>query len=82
MEIIKLLLSKDEIYSNQILNIVEKEQYSHAHNERIKVQKLNEINLKVKTLIGTSEDIISSFKSNKDRRIRIYKISTKYFQKI
>jgi len=82
MEIIKLLLSKDEIYSNQILNIVEKEQYSPAHNERIKVQKLNEINFKVKTLLGVNEDIISSNKSKIDKRIRIYKILSEYFYKV
>ena len=82
MEIIKLLLSKDEIYSNQILNLVEKEQYSPAHNERLKVQKLNEINLKVKMLLEINEDIINSFKSKNDRRIRIYTISDKYFNKV
>jgi len=81
MQIIKMLLSKNEISSNRILGIVEKEQYSVAHNERIKVQKLNEINLKVKALIGTNEDIINSFKSKNDRRIRIYKISNEYFHK-
>jgi len=82
MEIMKLLLSKDEIYSNQILNIVEKEQYSPAHNERIKVQKLNEINFKVKTLLQINEDIISSNKSKIDKRIRIYKILSEYFYKV
>jgi len=82
MEIIKLLLSKDEMYSNQILNIVEKDQYSPAHNERIKVQKLNDINLKVKTLLGINEDIISSNKSKIDKRIRIYKILSEYFYKV
>ena len=81
MEIIKLLLSKDEIYSNQILRIVEKEQYSPAHNERLKVQKLNEINLKVKMLLEINEDIINSFKSKNDRRIRIYTISDILFNK-
>ncbi len=82
MEIIKILLSEDEVSSNRILKIVEKEQYSHAHNERIKVQKLNDINLKVKTLLGINEDIITSIKSKKDRRIRIYKISNENFNKI
>ncbi|NOQ91348.1 MAG: hypothetical protein GQ552_01370, partial [Flavobacteriaceae bacterium] len=79
MQIIKMLLSKNEISSNLILGIVEKEQYSVAHNERIKVQKLNEINLKVKALLETNEDIINSFKSKNDRRIRIYKVSNEYF---
>ena len=81
MEIIKTLLSEKEISSNKILQVVEKAQYSSAHNERIKVQKLNEINLKVKMLLGINEDIINSFKSTKDRRIRIYEIKNKYFYK-
>ena len=81
MEIVKTLLSEDEVSSNRILKIVEKDQYSHAHNERIKVQKLNDINLKVKTLLGINEDIINSVKSKKDRRIRIYKISSENFNK-
>jgi len=81
MEIIKTLLSEKEISSNNILQVVEKEQYSAAHNERIKVQKLNEINLKVKILLGIDEDIINSFKSTKDRRIRIYEIKNQYFYK-
>ena len=82
MEIIRMLLSENEISSNRILSIVEKEQYSIAHNERIKVQKLNEINLKVKILLGVNEEIINSFKSKNDRRIRIYKILKKYFIKV
>ncbi len=82
MEIIRMLLSENEISSNRILSIVEKEQYSTAHNERIKVQKLNEINLKVKILLGVNEEIINSFKSKNDRRIRIYKILKKYFIKV
>ncbi|MCK5676945.1 MAG: hypothetical protein KAH72_00510, partial [Flavobacteriaceae bacterium] len=82
MQIIKMLLSENEISSNRILDIVEKEQYSIAHNERIKVQKLNEINLKVKILLGVNEEIINSFKSKNDRRIRIYKILKKYFIKV
>ncbi|MEN8125374.1 MAG: hypothetical protein ABFR32_09600 [Bacteroidota bacterium] len=79
MQIIKLLLYEDEVYSNQILKIVEKEQYSLAHNERIKVQRLNDIDLKIKMLLGTNDDVIRSVKSESDRRIRIYRISREYF---
>ena len=55
MKIIKLLLSEDEVASSRILQIVEKEQYSPAHNERIKVQKINDINIKVATLLGVKD---------------------------
>lgn len=79
MAIIRLLLSEKEVSSSQILRIVEKEQYSPAHNERIKVQKINDINIKVATLLGIKEDLIINFKSAQDRRIRLYKISKEYF---
>ena len=79
LSIIKLLLSEDEVTSSQVLSIVEKNQYSPAHNERIKVQKLNDINLKIRTLLGINEDIIQSIKSKQDKRNKIYKINKEYF---
>lgn len=80
MAIIKALLAEKELPSNKILSLVEKEQYSAAHNERIKVQKINEINVKIKTLFGTSEEMIRSVKSANDRRIRLYSISKEFFE--
>ena len=80
MAIIRLLLSEKEVSSSKILQIVEKEQYSPAHNERIKVQKINDINIKVATLLGIQDDLITNFKSSQDRRIRLYKISKEYFR--
>lgn len=79
MKIIKLMLSENEVPSSSILQIVEKEQYSPAHNERIKVQKISDINIKIATLLGIQEVLITSFKSSKDRRIRLYKMSKEYF---
>ena len=79
MEIIRLLLNKKEVSSNEILSIVESASYSAAHNERIKIQNLKDINLKVKTLIGAKEDVIKSIMSKKDKRIRMYSISKELF---
>ena len=79
MEILKLLVLGTEVSSNKILSIVEEKQYSAAHNERIKVQKLEEINLKIKTLLAFSEDIVQSKKSDNDKRIRLYFINKNLF---
>ena len=79
MAILKLLLSKPHVASSQILKIVEKEQYSPAHNERLKVQKINDINLKVSTLLRNNEPIITNFKAENDRRIRVYRIRKDLF---
>lgn len=64
------------VSSVKILRIVEKEQYSPAHNERIKVQKLNDINLKIKALLGVNEDVIISIKTGQEnlRCIKFQKI--------
>lgn len=79
MEILRLLATGTEVNSNKILSIVEEKQYSAAHNERIKVQKLEEINLKIKTLLSFSGDIIQSKKSETDKRIRQYFINKNLF---
>lgn len=79
MDILKLLVLGTEVNSNKILSIVEEKQYSAAHNERIKVQKLDEINLKIKTLLSFNGDIIQSKKSETDKRIRQYFINKNLF---
>ena len=79
MKILQFLVSDEAVSSNKILSIVEESQYSPAHNERIKVQKLDEINLKIKTLLGFSDDIIQSKKSDNDKRIRLYFINKNLF---
>lgn len=81
MAILKLLLTKPYVASNHILKIVEKEQYSPAHNERIKVQTIKDINLKIGTLLGTNKNLIRNFKAENDRRIRVYTIEKSYFTK-
>jgi len=79
MEILKLLVLGTEVSSNKILSIVEEKQYSAAHNERIKVQKLEEINLKIKTLLSFNGDIVQAKKSDNDKRIRLYFINKNLF---
>ena len=79
MQIIQLLLTSKAINSNKILTIVEEPQYSVAHNERLKVQKIDEINFKLKTLLGINTDVIFSEKSKEDKRVRVYSISQHYF---
>ena len=81
MEIIQALFKSEYINSNEILQIVEKTQYSRAHNERIKIQKIEDINFKFKTLLGINQDLITSSKSNFDKRIRVYQINRDFLPK-
>ncbi|WP_298265676.1 hypothetical protein [uncultured Lutibacter sp.] len=77
--ILKLLLTTNTVNSADILKVVEKGQFSRAHNERLKFQKIEEINFQLKTLLGSDEELITSKKSDFDRRIRVYSINKKYF---
>lgn len=79
IKIIKTLISEKEISSHRILTIIEETQYSPAHNERLKVQKLEEINIRIKDLLGINYEIIHSKKSDLDRRIRMYSIKNDLF---
>lgn len=79
MEVIKILLSEKEISSSKILKILEEKQYSPAHNERIKIQKLDEINVRIKDMLGINYEIINSKKADLDRRIRMYSIKGDLF---
>jgi hypothetical protein len=76
---LNLLLSAKRVPSAEILKIVEKEQFSPAHNERLKVQKINDLNIKLQTLFGEKEAQIKSVKSKEDKRLRVYTLDRSYF---
>jgi len=77
LKILKLLIASKEVQSGDILKIVAKDQFSRAHNERLKAQKIEELNFHIKTLIGIDKDVITSIKSDFDRRIRVYSLERK-----
>ncbi|MFD1314218.1 hypothetical protein [Namhaeicola litoreus] len=79
MKILHLLIENKRVTSSAILGIVEKPQFSPAHNERIKVQKIAELNIKLQTLLNEREDLIRSVKSKEDKRIRLYSLDKTYF---
>ena len=77
--IILLLESNDNVPSNDILNIVENKELNHGHNTRVKNNLVEEINLKLKSVLGIENDLITSNKSDMDKRIKIYHIDKSYF---
>jgi len=78
IKILELLISSKKVNSSLILGLVEKEHFSKAHNERLKLQKINEINFKLKTLIEVDYDIIIASKSPFDKRNIEYAIKKSY----
>jgi hypothetical protein len=77
LKILGLLVASEYVNSAEILKIVEKDQFSRAHNERLKFQKIEDLNFKLKTLLDINEDLIISKKSNFDRRIREYSLENR-----
>ena len=73
--ILQKIIENKEVSSNEILKIVEHPQYSPAHNERLKVQKIEQLNAKLGILLNISKPVIVTKKSDIDRRIRLYVIS-------
>ncbi|MBT8316148.1 MAG: hypothetical protein HKP59_00825, partial [Lutibacter sp.] len=71
-KILRILIKNEFVNSSEILKIIEKEQFSRAHNERLKFQKIEELNFQIKMLLSKDEDLIISRKSSFDRRIREY----------
>lgn len=77
IEILKLLIATDFVNSSEILKIIEKKQFSRAHNERLKFQKVEQLNFQLRTLLGTDNELITSKKSDFDRRVRVYSMERK-----
>lgn len=74
-----LLRSKNDIQSQDIIDLVENPGQSSAHNIRIKNQVIENLNFQIKTLLGRDEDIIKSKPFKDDKRIKSYQINSDYF---
>ncbi len=70
--ILELLLADKPLESAQILNLVYNESLTKSHNEKIKTQTIDGLNLKLSYLFGSQNNYISSEKSMEDKRIRVY----------
>ena len=80
IQILKLLLKTDDlVQSSQIMDIVENKTLHYAHNIKVKNYLMENLNFKLKTVLRTDNDIITSQKSEEDKRIKIYYIDKSYF---
>ena len=73
--ILELLLADKPLESAQILNLVYNESLTKSHNEKIKTQTIDGLNLKLSYLFGSQNNYISSEKSMEDKRIRVYQMN-------
>ena len=75
-----LLRSPGEIQSQEILDVVENPLQSQAHNIRVKNQVIDNLNFRIKALLGLKVDLIESRPSEVDKRIKSYQINSEYFK--
>ena len=80
IRVLRLLLeSKEDVDSIKILNICENNELNYAHNTRVRNELIERLNIKLKSLLGKNQDIITYYKSKKDKRIKVYSIDKSYF---
>ena len=80
IKILNLFFQKNkEVFSSDIMDIVENKDLNHGHNTRVKNNLIDEINLKFKSLLGVDDDLITFQKSSLDKRIKVYILEKKYF---
>ena len=80
-EILELLLRNPEgVYSQQILDLVENPDLNPAHNIKVKNQLIDNLNFRLKSLLGMEEDLIESYRSPQDKRVKRYKIQASFFR--
>lgn len=72
--ILKTLIVNTALESAQILSLIYNESLTKSHNEKIKNNLIESLNLKLSYVIGGSGAPIASEKSPEDKRIRIYSL--------
>jgi len=71
--------SNNEVLSRNIMEIVENRELNYGHNTRIKNQKIDQINMKLKFILKIDDDLITFRKSDLDKRIKVYSLNMDYF---
>lgn len=74
-ELLSLLCRNKYLESSVVLSLVSKELLTKSHNEKLKTQTIEALNLKLSYLLEAQGAYIFSEKSKEDKRIRVYSLS-------
>lgn len=74
-----LLTQKGEVVTRDILDITENKELHYAHNIKVKNHLIDQLNFKLKSVLGIEENLISIEKSETDRRIKVYRVQKDKF---
>ena len=70
--VLKTLLTEKTLESAQLLSLIYNESLTKSHNEKIKNNLIDALNLKLSYVLGSDQRPITSEKSAEDKRIRVY----------
>ena len=70
--ILKKLLTSKRISTKEVLEIIEKKEYSYVHNTRIKDKTMKDLNLKLKMIFNFDKTPILEIRSSEDRRNKLF----------
>jgi len=76
-----LMISKEPVYSKDIISLINKPQMEYSHKTRILNDTLYKINYKIKSSLKTDYDPITVIKSSFDKRLKVYSINKDLFTK-
>ena len=85
IEIIRTIVLRKEISTQEIISIIENKNLTYVHNTRLKNKTVDELNVKLKTIFNIENLPIIQLSSIKDKRIKVFKIeeySIKLFDRI
>jgi hypothetical protein len=69
--VIEVLISKDEVFSQEIYDIVENKNLSYPQNNKIKNEIIKKLNIKLEKILGIKK-FIKSKKLPEDARVLVY----------
>lgn len=81
LAVLLLLLRADhDVPAQAVLDLVEKPHLNPAHNIKVRNQVVDNLNFRFKTLLDTEEDLIQAYRSEQDKRIKVYRIDKAPFR--
>lgn len=80
LKVIKYLLKFNDVPNSELLGLVEQKGVHFSHNIRVKNDVLNQINLKLKSILQVDSNFIIFKKSDTDSRLKVYRLNKQFFQ--
>jgi len=80
--LIHIINSEEQVYSKDIIELIDKPHLDYSHSTRIINDVLYKINYVIRTALKTDNDIIKVSKSSFDKRLKVYAINKDLFVKI